>query len=405
VGTYGWDEMVRDLAYWSIVDEKIELEKYANIEDWDEGLAKEVVVEFRTYLSNGYTRPYARHLIQDKLAQLKSNNFKLPEHFQSEYKELVFQKRALRLASEIIHDPDKVDLHYQKFQTSGNFENLVNFKEVTAAVLENFKKRILENKTRVALKDWPILSECVGGFNGGRVGLITAMTGFGKTNLAVSLIASAAKSGNVLYVNQEMSLDDFYFKILSSKVELSLSELEQRCDLLSEIEHKLPSSIYFTKDKSFSSNEIISYCTKIKPWLVVIDYDQKLDMRVSKDLPEWKALQMEVEKLEQMAKQMNIFVLMLSQEGSDGDIAASKRSKNPATFVLRFHREEIGDTTKTLITCIKNRFGPNDFCIEVNYQPEKSLVKEESKWTKLEIKKMKDAEEKKNEKKRTIYNF
>lgn len=404
MGTYGWDEMVRDLAYWSIVDEKIELEKYANIDDWDNGLAKEVVVEFKTYLQNGYTRAYARHLIQDKLSQLKSNGFRLPEHFVDEYKDLVLQRRALRLASEIIHDPEKVELHYQKFQTTGGFEYLVNFKENTSSALESFKKRILERKTKISIKDWPMLSECVGGFNGGRVGLITAMTGFGKTNLAVSLITSAAKSGNVLYVNQEMSKEDFYFKILSSKLELSLDELEKNYELLLELKEKLPENIYFTVDKSFSSNEIISYCAKVKPWFVVVDYDQKLDMRVSKEIPEWKALQIEVEKLEQMAKQMNIFVLMLSQEGSDGDVAASKRSKNPATFVLRFHREEIGEVSKNLITCIKNRFGPNDFCIEVNYQPEKSLVKEEARWTKKEIQKMKDAEEKKNERSK-LYKF
>ncbi len=85
MGTYGWDEMVRDLAFWSIADEKIKLDDYANIDDWDDCLAKEVVVEFKTYIENGYSRPYARHLIQDKISQLKSSGFRLPDDFHQEY--------------------------------------------------------------------------------------------------------------------------------------------------------------------------------------------------------------------------------------------------------------------------------------------------------------------------------
>mgnify|MGYP002147657745 CR=1 FL=1 len=79
------------------------------------------------------------------------------------------------------------------------------------------------------------MSETISGFNVGRVTIITAHSGFGKSNLALNILKNAMKSDlKSIFINMEMELFDITKRFLQSEYSMRQSEFE-RSEYISKI--------------------------------------------------------------------------------------------------------------------------------------------------------------------------
>ena len=222
----------------------------------------------------------------------------------------------------------------------------------------------------------------IGGFNPGRVSIVSAHTGFGKTNLALNLAIRAAKTMTVGIVNMEMidtDIMDRLFAIESRKTHDQVAKGDvDWSHMIDFFSNDIPKKMFFTDGKNLSINEIYSYAYRLKKdknlSILFLDYDQKIDLHLDNRTPEWKALQLAVHAIESMAKELNIHVLMLSQASDEGTPSGSKRSMYPTSVVLWFTKDIKGE--KFILRPIKNRFGPTSMSIDLEYKPEMSLIYE-----------------------------
>lgn len=298
------------------------------------------------------------------------------------YESTLKEFRAKRLAQQLLEDPLSAEKHISQFESEATKDELVSF----AANVENiFRESVRLAETGEALRSiprWPILSNAIGGFNPGRVGMLMAQTGFGKTTAAANLALAAASRLKVVYFNMEMVPQDFGEKLILSELRESFYSLKNApLGLANALAHRMPQifqkSLVYSQGRAMTPNQIFAVCRREKSErgvdLVVVDYDQKLIMDTGKDTPEWKALQIAVEQFESLAKEIGVFVLILAQESSDGEVSGSKRSKFPASTVLRFFKNDDG---QFLIQAVKNRFGKRNAAVEVKYEAEKSYIEE-----------------------------
>jgi len=217
--------------------------------------------------------------------------------------------------------------------------------------------KIKEGVALVSIPGWSRLSRAIGGFNPGRLTMITAATGRGKTTLAINLALSARKSFPITYFNMEMTFEDMLAKILMAKAGMKFEDwiekgdnyldkhIEELCQM-----HALYVSDGTKWDAAQISAEIRSKA-KAGCKLFIIDYDQKIDLRTRDD--EWRQIQKVVEFFEESAKENNVHVIILSQANDDGDPKASKRSVQSVSTLL-FLTEE---SKVFYLEAKKNRWG------------------------------------------------
>lgn len=288
-------------------------------------------------------------------------------------------EKLLQSLSKTDLDPDLAVREFLEGQAAGI--EVVSFAESVEWFEEHNAAAILAGEALVIIPDWPILSESIGGFNPGRLGVLVADTGFGKTLISCQLAISSAQDFPVLYVNMEMTRADFTQRLIASVThtehkKFATGEWDKR--RAREIASRRP--IHFTTGQDMSPLAIQAlarrYADKHKIKMLVVDYDQKLILSGRDE--EWRELQRAAIFLESIAKELNIYVLLLAQSNHDGGISGSKRSMFPASTVMYFGREEDGEC-RTYIRTLKNRFGPRNSMVVVDYQPQYSLVAEKEK--------------------------
>lgn len=235
-----------------------------------------------------------------------------------------------------------------------------------------------EKKSVVTVKGFEKLSEMIGGFNPERLGIFLGGTGFGKTNFAVNLSLAAAQSMNVAYVNMEMGYADMVkrFAVIGGRVSYNdyasgnFDPNQVADDLL-----KVSENIQITSGRTLTFDQITSWVRMLHQQrpvgLLVIDYDQKVDLNLRHQVEEWKALQRVMESFEDLAKDLQLYVLILAQVNRDGLISGSHRAQFPAHTVLAFYEHE---TLGPVIEARKNRHGRKNQAVSVHYDERNSNI-------------------------------
>lgn len=257
------------------------------------------------------------------------------------------------IANEIKMNPGAFKEIFKNYQKN----NQITRKMMRVAeLIENGVKEIehcLTNKQGlVAFKGWDNLSEIIEGFNPGRITIVTAPTGFGKTNLGISLFMAAADSGyNCVFFNMEMSPIDIAKRILQARAYIERHEFRTPAYLPKLVQNEVASwavknsNSWVSDGSSLSLAEIADNIVKITSEqdlsVVFIDYDQKIEAH-GKD-EEWKFIQKAVQYLEEIAKLQNIHIILFSQANEDGLPRASLRAMQPASAVIYFCQDEDGD--------------------------------------------------------------
>ena len=346
-------------------------------EQWPQVKAKAVA---QTYLELRERKghDYAAYILADDAAGLAPWTAmpREPLALRNVYADEFKKFRLVTLANEmaICTDAEQIEFALSKYtdEDSKTIE-VYNFFDESVNIIRNNHAAVAAGTAIVELPDWPLLSNMIGGMNPGRVSLLVASTGFGKTNLALALARSAAKRAPTLFINMEMIAQDIGERILVGEARMPLNSLKTGISDASKVEAAvLPFEsrrLAYTGGRALSANQIFSLARVEKKkgmQFLFIDYDQKIQLQTSRETPEWKALQLVVEQIESLAKELGIWICLLSQSDDNGDPSASKRSKYPASSVLRFYESD----GRPVIQAVKNRFGRHNAAVEIDYRPE-----------------------------------
>jgi KaiC/GvpD/RAD55 family RecA-like ATPase len=271
---------------------------------------------------------------------------------------------------------------YVALAAASDFAEVKSIEAMTSDFILETERRIAENTFEVKIPKWEVLSSLIGGFNPGRVTILTAGTGVGKTNLAMALARGLWRSERPsLYINMEMDQYDLTARFIMAEAgvqryELGNQNYVQKIETTVRDVMRLSGNLHFTSGKSLDLSRIeilANECKdKSKIEFLFVDYDQKI-IHESRD-DEWKFIQKACEALEELAKRLQLHVVILSQADEEsGKPKASKRMMQAASTVLFFHQtEENGFILKAL----KNRHGRHGFELKINYEPEKSSLSE-----------------------------
>jgi hypothetical protein len=318
---------------------------------------------------------HGRHLLAFKYEELSFEHISL--FYNPEIKKLKYSK----LAYAILENPALGDRFLHDFKNNQNDSlELRVFSENISSTIENHMRSVKSKESFKILPDFPKLSKSIGGFNGGRVTIISAQTGFGKTKLAVNIADSASKIIPTIFFNMEMSFDDFSGLIIQKKARIRNHDwydgsfiTDYNLNEILKISDEKTMGLKLSDGRALTCDEIISTIyseAENGPIFIIVDYDQKVKLKRGQD--EWMGVLKFVEELEEVAKATGSHVLLLAQANDLGNLKSSARAQQPASSVLNFCKNESGIT---VIRSLKNRFGPK-FCLEVDYDASMSIVKE-----------------------------
>ena len=350
-------------------------------EDWPSGVSRQLLDEFEgAKLKTSHAAAKGQFLDRVELG-----NHKIPISFDKVVLASLYEKelekwRVKNLSLGLQQNPDNAKQLISDYLLKKRSRvEVFNLKASIQEIMEENERRRQNEKNLVLIPGWDNLSNAIGGFNPGRVGLLTAQTGFGKTTLANNLGLHASNAMKVLCINMEMLKQDFAERFILAGSSIDFKDWRNGTYDIQRVakfvENFKPENIWFTDGAALSIEKIYGLALDHKRNgldFLIVDYDQKIDLKMPRGTPEWKALQIAIQELEEIAKELEIFILVMSQSNDAGDPSGSKRSKYSASVVLNFFKDEQAD--KVLIKAMKNRFGKSGVCIECQYWPEKSKV-------------------------------
>jgi hypothetical protein len=354
--------------------------------DWPECPSKKIALEYIA-ARNKSGHKYALYSHAKNIQNL-SDDDSLPTEIQIlkvKYHNELSLYRTIELSTSLQSNPKDAEQSIRQYLNKQvNQNELINFCDVIDEIYYKNRESVENGTAIVELLGFEKLSKMISGFNPERVGMLLAQSGFGKTTAAINLSVAACQTMTCVYFNMEMSAQDFGEKLQMSAGEIYYSDYKSKgtnfyATIIQLKERFKGKKLYFSKGKTLSLNEMAAHCRRLKAdhdlKFAIVDYDQKIALHIDKHTPEWKALQIAIEQLEALSKELQIFILLLAQEGGEeGKISGSNRSKFPATFVLRFYKDE--EQKETYMQAIKNRFGVHNARLVVNYDPAKCKLTE-----------------------------
>ncbi len=381
-------EVMSTLTYWLWRDPTFGNKFSVIVKDmgeWPDGLQKSICREYFDIIeTNGHK--YFQHKntkhMERILGMVDRDTPPGEDILKVEYKKFFNRHRVENLASSITRDPENAQKYINKFiENRVDHAELNIFKNMVNDYLYARERKIASGKTKIIIEKFPLLSHGIGGFNPGRVGILLADTGFGKTNLGINLALSASENMGVVYINMEMISYDFTERAVVMLSESNYDHInkELNCSL---IESRARNKNLFISDgKDLTLDEIKAHIriqnAKTKIDFVVIDYDQKIILNLDHHMQEWKALQNAIISLEELAKELECFILVLAQTNEEGAISGSRRSTFSASTVMRFFHDDNG--AQDVIQIVKNRFGERNYAISVEYDTKAASVIEKAK--------------------------
>jgi KaiC/GvpD/RAD55 family RecA-like ATPase len=389
------DKFLNNVAYLYLVDQ--DFQKISDLSgiQWGSLPEFQCVQIVRKYLALLATNPHKQAIFEmpGDLAYLEKCELDLKiigkdeDEISNQFKKAFRFHQYKTLAGRLATNPEQGD----KILSSFDVERIsaISTESVTdflPTCYEQFLELQKQGKDRVIIPGFDQLSKMIGGFNYGRVIMLLGETGFGKTNLAINLLLGAAHTSKCLFVNMEMPLEDIMKRLVVLTTGKSFKALYG-----GQISHE--SAVYnlksfgdnlkFTKGFTLSLQSIESLIRKEKQSgldFVVIDYDQKIDLVYSKNIPEWKLLQMAIQHLENVAKELHICLILLAQLNREGSVSSSHRATFTAHTILNFKGNDantaLDKRANAIIAAEKNRHGKKDQACLVHYNEENLNVTE-----------------------------
>lgn len=361
---------------------------------WPEGEARSTLETFHKNSGRGfeYSQAVTSEAHRDYL--LTINDRGLPKSLDlirerlDEYVKGYWQDR---FAFEIALNPARLDVLIKEYHSNKpTGVKLYKLNDEIGNLTRRQLEKIASGEAMVVIPGWEELSKYIGGFNPSCVTIITAPSGFGKTNLSVSLAQRASEIMPVLYYNMEMDYDNFAARFLHNGADISnedwrtgafIGNENSTNRMLKFAEERMKKhEIAFTGGEALTPGDIkagaFAMFDGTQKGLVIVDYDQKIIVDRSKD--EWKELLYAISDFEEVAKKTKTHWIVLCQGDDEGEIKASKRMRQVATNMLTFSKEKNGINSaldKYFIKGLKTRYS-GDKVVEVGVDLAKSKVYE-----------------------------
>ncbi len=389
------DKYLNNIAYLYLIDPDFQkISDLAGI-NWGSLPDLECVKIVKKYLSLRASNPHRQAMfeLQGDIAYLEKCSLDLTkigkdeEEIGMQFKKSYRIHRYQALAERLMRNPDHGDKILNEFDVDRI--NAISTKSVSEFLPEKYQLFLEKQKLgkeRVLIPGFENLSRMIGGFNFGRVIMLLGETGFGKTNLAINLMIRAATKYKCLFINMEMPLEDITNRLVVLGTQKSFKALYD-----GSITHETAvfdlkaygDNLKFTEGFTLSLQSIEALMRKEKQSgldFVVIDYDQKIDLAHSKTVPEWKLLQMAIQHIENLSKELGLCVILLAQLNREGSVSSSHRATFTAHTILNFKGNDAQTTfdkqANALISAEKNRHGKKDQACLVRYNDENLNINE-----------------------------
>lgn len=386
---------LNNIAYLFLVDKDFQkISDLAGI-NWGSLPDFECVRIVKKYLSLLASNPHKQAMfeMQGDIAYLEKCNLDLQKIGKDEEEIGMQFKKAFRihqyraLGDRLIANPDQGDKILNAFDVDRI--SAISTKAVSDFLPEKYQSFLEKQKLgkeRVVIPGFENLSRMIGGFNFGRVIMLLGETGFGKTNLAINLMIRAATKYKCLFINMEMPLEDITNRLVVLGTQKSFKALYE-----GQITHETAvfdlkaygDNLKFTEGFTLTLQSIEALMRKEKQSglnFVVIDYDQKIDLNHSKNVPEWKLLQMAIQHIENLSKELEVCVILLAQLNREGAVSSSHRATFTAHTILNFKGNDAQTSydkqANALISAEKNRHGKKDQACLVRYNDENLNINE-----------------------------
>lgn len=387
------DAFLDKVSYWFILDQDFQSIVYASGITLDkfkgQNYGAETVQTYLAALKLTGNHEYAKEQCSIFTTATARNNTQLrsPQNYEvlgAEFRALLSEECYLLLSETLKDAPhngkailEGFSLDTPEFLKGGVADEILDFYGQKFAFERDQKIDV-----RI-IRDYPLLSKMIGGFNSGRLTILSAASGFGKTNLGLSLAVSAQKDYGVAYMNMEMGYDDIFKRLqviisnckyddLHDQIKCSIEMMKLKRD------ETLVGNLFITDGKTLNIKQIFGAVlarnlkveNKIK--ILIIDYDQRLGrIEEGDEDQEWRYLLKDAVAMEDFGKEHDMHIILMCQLNRQGQIAASQRMINIAHTWLDFYKDiNLG----SVIHGRKNRHGETDKVITVKY--DSALVKE-----------------------------
>lgn len=350
-------------------------------DQWPSCKAKELVTEYeRLWPQVGHVK--ARRALAPSTLEIskRADTDLIPNDInklRASYDSFHFLQRAMLIGLEISEHPENAFDIFSKLNNAKQSAEVFDVADISQVHFDRLCENVSKGKLVKELPEWPKLSNLVGGFNPGRLGMILAESGYGKSNFCLNLALSAQKQMRVVYFNMEMLIEDMMDRAHVIITGVPWTDLKKGSVPVYK-DYLVSGNLMMTNgvDKSLDQIRLITKRLNQEKHVdfVVVDYDQKILLKTDSKTPEWMALKEAFISLESLAKEIGCYVLVAAQSSNeDGKVSGSLRSKFPCSTVMFFHEHEIHGP---IISIKKNRFESKNQFLKVDYSPEKSTVKE-----------------------------
>lgn len=389
------DSFLNNAAYLYLIDEDFQKVSDLSGIEWNKLPDFECVKIIKKYLSLRASNPHKVALSECSLdvayldrcklnlQAIGANEDEISIQFQKAYKAFRFEQ----LGNELLKNPDQGEKLLGAFDlTRATAVRTKSVTEFLPTEYNQFLEKQKAGKERVIIPGFEMTSKMIGGFNPGRVIMLLGETGFGKTNFAINLTVRASTRARCLFINMEMPLADITNRLVVLTTQKTFKHLYAGEIKQEEAVFDLKAygdNLKFTEGYSLGVQTIESLMRKEKQSgldFVVIDYDQKIDLVYSKSIPEWKLLQIAIQKLEDVAKELDVCVILLAQLNRDGQVSSSHRSTFTAHTILNFKSNDANSAfdkqANALVSAEKNRHGKKDQACLLKYNSENLNINE-----------------------------
>lgn len=260
---------------------------------------------------------------------------------------------------------------------------------------------IKQTKDESVLTGFYRIDEITGGFRPKSLNVIAAETSFGKTTLALNMFYNMGQNNHkVAYLTLEMTKEELALKINSRFTGLSFMQFQRRqlqhedWQKLHEIhETRIKNTNLYISDAALDINEIVSTTRKLKETLgIEILFVDHLHYIKSKKYQDNKNLEISAytHTLKELAKELNIAIVILSQVNRGNVMRADKRPNksdlrdsgsiaqdcDSLAFIFResSYNKDFPDPEQLEYIIRKNRGGETDIAIYLHFDGKSSTI-------------------------------
>lgn len=232
---------------------------------------------------------------------------------------------------------------------------------------EYLDKRIAEKKdVRSGYKD---LDDIIGGFYGGKVYVVGARTGKGKTSFLTNIALNNSTSNKILVFSTEIGVNEFIERLIALSSDISVFSLRTQISelyddiIFNRIDQLKQYNIFVNDSPNPGIGVICNEVKEVKPSLLIVDYLGQIFFKPTENVP--RAISDLMVGLKKISREFNISVLVASQLNRDieyrgggprlSDFKGSGGIEESADLAMFL---DAPDDEYLEVTVAKSRYGP-----------------------------------------------